>query len=86
MSVKVDAIGQAVDVEEEDDNEFDEDEKYLDNSVFQDFINALYEVRLTAPLVVLLGIFLAYHLTIAPYQNHVINSGLSADMDLVSGC
>lgn len=37
-------------------------------SIWDDILSALYESRYTAPLFALLGVFLAYHVTIAPYQ------------------
>lgn len=81
MSIPKDDNDQNDELEEED--ELEEQEKYLNNTVFQDLMLALYEVRYSAPFVVLLGVFLAYHLTIAPYQSHVIDGKPPLDMDLV---
>lgn len=62
-------------------------DKYLNSTVWGDLAQALYDVRLTAPLFVLLGVFLAYHLTIAPYRTHIIDvpggMGRGRDIDLV---
>ena len=69
--------------EQDEEDALEEQEKYLNNTVFQDLMLALYEVRFSAPLVVLLGVFLAYHITIAPYQSHVIDGKPPLDMDLV---
>ncbi len=41
------------------------------NSLFDEITFALYESRFMAPIIALLGILLAYHLTIAPHQTYV---------------
>jgi hypothetical protein len=57
---------------EEEENGMDEDEielaKLQKNNVVDDFILAIYESRLIAPIVALVAIFLSYHLTIAPHR------------------
>lgn len=57
---------------EEEENGIDEDEielaKLQKNTVLDDFILAIYESRLIAPIVALVAIFLSYHLTIAPHR------------------
>lgn len=47
----------------------------LSCSVWDDICTALYETRFTAPLFALLGVFLAYHVTIAPYRVDVADIG-----------
>lgn len=74
----------------ETESELDEtyDEKYIDQqlnaTVLDDFKQALYEVRYIAPILALLGIILAYHLTIAPYRTKVLDDkGFQNVNDLV---
>lgn len=45
-----------------------EEQRFLNCSVWEDVLLAFYESRFAAPLVALFGIFLAYHITIAPYR------------------
>ena len=59
-------------------------DSYLNRTMWDDFIQALYDVRLSAPLFAFMGIFLAYHLTIAPYQTHSFETGRAMMDDLVS--
>jgi hypothetical protein len=70
------------------DDEYDDDdeqiEKFLNRTMLQDIASALYEIRITGPLVALLGIFLAYHLTISPYQIDIVDGSVSQDFDLVT--
>lgn len=48
-----------------------------------DLLQAIYDMRLAAPFFALIAMLLAYHLTIAPYQNTI--TSVSPDtIDLVS--
>ena len=72
---------------DEDNEEYDENfvNEQMSKTVWDDFMQALYDVRLSAPFIALLGILLAYHLTIAPYQT--TNMEVSDNFnDLVSCC
>jgi len=55
--------------------------KEMDVTVFDDIIAAFINSRYMAPLVALFGIFLAYHITIAPYQTHVDSTNSPMTMD-----
>lgn len=76
-----------MEIESESDEAYDEKfiDQQLNATVFDDFKQALYEVRYVAPILALLGIVLAYHLTIAPYRTRTLDdSGLPQVTDLVS--
>lgn len=54
-------------------------------SIWDDILTAMYESRFTAPLFALLGMFLAYHVTIAPYRVSVADvagNGYTSMQDL----
>lgn len=77
--------------ENETESELDEvyDDKYIDQqlnaTVLDDFKQALYDVRYVAPILALLGILVAYHLTIAPFRTRIVDdNGLQRVNDLVS--
>lgn len=59
---------------EEDDTELsDSNALLLKSSLFDDVKTAFCEARLAAPLIVLLAIFLGYHMTVVPYKTHTID-------------
>mmetsp|Transcript_14656 Transcript_14656/g.32916 ORF Transcript_14656/g.32916 Transcript_14656/m.32916 type:complete len:309 (-) Transcript_14656:83-1009(-) len=43
---------------------------------------AVYDVRLSAPIIALLGMLLAYHITIAPYRHNIVGGGNTPMKDL----
>jgi hypothetical protein len=70
-----------------DDDEDEEDMKLLEKlrktTAWDDFLQAIYDVRLAAPVIAILSIFLAYHLTIAPYRVNVDKTA-QLNMNLVN--
>lgn len=60
-------------VEEEVDDLPDENASLVNGSIFDDIKTSFCEARIAAPLIVLLAIFLGYHLTVAPYKTHTID-------------
>ena len=60
---------------DDDDEEFGDDyiNQQLNATVWSDLWQALYDVRLSAPICAFLGLLLAYHLTIAPYRTNVLD-------------
>jgi hypothetical protein len=76
----------------ENESDVDElDEKYVEEqlnaTVYSDFKQAIYDSRFAAPIIALLGVLLAYHLTIAPYRFNMLDREdmTTAVKDLV-GC
>jgi ABC-type Fe3+ transport system permease subunit len=54
------------------DNEDEESLLKLCNvSIWEDLWNSVYDARFAGPLVALLGVIIAFHITIAPYRVHV---------------
>lgn len=68
--------------EEEDEDDEKLFEKLRKTTAWDDFLQAVYDVRLAAPVVAILAILLAYHLTIAPYRVKIDRSA-QLNMDLV---
>lgn len=58
-------------------------EKLLKQTFLDEILSALYDSRYIAPIVALIAIFLAYHLTIAPHQVYTDKSAI-LNMNLVS--
>jgi hypothetical protein len=57
----------------------------LNATIVGDFKQALYEVRFSAPLLVLFVVFLSYHLLISPYRtNDIEQTIVNGINDLVS--
>lgn len=57
-------------------------------SLWDDLVTALYDVRYIAPLIAIFAIYLGYHITIAPYRVHVerglAHASTPLDLDLVN--
>ena len=58
---------------DKDASDLSEDSELLKNTIFDDLKTAFFEARIAAPLIVLLAIFLGYHMTVAPYKTHTID-------------
>lgn len=73
------------DGDEDDNEELADSMKLLKNTFFDDILLAVYEARFAAPLVALLGIIIAYQITIAPYKVQIVKDGppLIEDISLV---
>jgi hypothetical protein len=75
----------------ENESDIDElDEKFIEEqlnaTVYSDFKQAVYDSRFAAPIIALLGILLAYHLTVAPYRFNMLDrADVTTVKDLV-GC
>jgi len=67
------------------DNDTCDIEEELNATVWEDLFQSLYDVRMVAPFLALLGILLTYHLTIAPYRNynHYEESTILSDLSTV---
>lgn len=62
--------------------------KLCNTSIWEDLWGSLYDARFAGPFVALLGIIIAFHITIAPFRAHVEPrddlSSTSLNLDLVS--
>lgn len=56
--------------------------KFCAGTSWDDFLLALYDVRIAAPIVAIIAMFLAYHITIAPYRVHVDHGEFVSPLDL----
>lgn len=72
--------------DENDDDEYDtenmDEEEILNATVWYDFKQAVYDIRLALPFFVTLGFLLMYHLTVAPYRIHDITYDINKITDL----
>ncbi|KAJ1400125.1 hypothetical protein B484DRAFT_244092 [Ochromonadaceae sp. CCMP2298] len=75
----------AWDEDEETEEERKEEQDYIDSqlcTMWGDLKLAVYDVRLSAPIIALLGMLLAYHITIAPYRHNIVGGGNTPMKDL----
>ena len=62
--------------ESDDDEEFDDKfiQDQLNATVWSDLKQSVYDVRYMIPIIALLGILLAYQMTIAPYRTNIVDN------------
>ena len=73
--------GGGSDEEDEDKGEEEVEEDVLNLSIVSELLRALYEARFLGPALALLGLFVSYQLTIAPYQQTLADYSVQ-DVDL----
>ena len=61
--------------ESDNDEQLDDEliEKHLSATFWGDIKQSFYDARFTAPIIALLGVLLAYHLTVAPYRMNILD-------------